>query len=169
MFSNAGVEPVRSNQYEVLIQSLFRATDYGVLTTDLEGKDILCNPRFGTLFGIDPEIVAQLPQEEMRRFALSCMKDPTAFTVLMDRLYADPRLEFEDEVELIAPRVSVLRRHSGPVLDSDGCVIGRFWTFLDITETRRLQAEVASYTRRLEERLEQQAMALKAAQERLLE
>ncbi len=160
---------MRSDQYETLIQALFRATDYGVLMTDLEGKDILCNPRFGWLFGIEPNVVARLPQEEMRRFALSRMKHPEAYIALMERLYADPLLEFEDEIELVAPRISILRRHSGPVLDASGCVIGRFWTFLDVTETRRLQGEVESYTHRLEERLEQQAMALRAAQERLLE
>jgi signal transduction histidine kinase len=160
---------VRSDRYEILIQSLFRATDYGVLMTDLDGKDILCNPRFGAIFDVDPDQVAQLPQEEMRRLALNRMKDPDAYVKLMDRLYADPRLEFEDEVELVAPCPMVVRRHSGPVLDGDNCVIGRFWTFLDITETCRLREEVASYTHRLEERLEQQAMALKAAQESILE
>jgi signal transduction histidine kinase len=78
-------------------------------------------------------------------------------------------MEFQDEIALTHPHKSVLRRHSAPILNGEGAVIGRLWTFLDITETRRLQSEVALYARRLEERLEQQACELKAAQERLLE
>ena len=72
-------------------------------------------------------------------------------------------------IALKRPQESVLRRHSAPILDGEGAVIGRLWTFLDVTETRRLQSEVALYARRLEERLEQQACELKAAQESLLE
>src|SRR5207237_612699 len=87
---------LRSAQYEPLIQALFQATDYGVLMTDLAGTDILCNPRFGVLFGLEPEAVVHLPREEVRRFALARVKDPDRFNALMDRVYADPWLEFED-------------------------------------------------------------------------
>src|SRR5690348_8002335 len=125
---------LQSAHYEPLIQALFRATDYGVLMTDVEGTDILCNPRFSALFDIDPELVANLPREEMRRLALERVKDRESFNALVDRAYADPWLEFADDIELIAPRACILRRHTGPVLDAEGNVLGRFWTFLDVTE-----------------------------------
>ncbi|MDX1932887.1 MAG: ATP-binding protein [Capsulimonadales bacterium] len=160
---------LRSAQYEPLIQALFRATDYGVLMTDTEGTDILCNPRFGVLFGIDAETVVRLPREEVRAIALSRVRDADAFGATMERAYADPRLEFEDDIEVIYPGNTVLRRHTAPVLDTEGRVLGRVWTFLDVTETRRLQAEVGSYAKHLELRLAQQAEALKTAHDELLE
>jgi len=159
---------LRSAEYEPLIQALFRATDYGVLMTDLEGTDILCNPRFGVLFGLEPEQVVQMRREEVRRMALTRVKDPEGFNTLIERVYTDPWLEFQDEIEVVFPRERVLRRHTAPVLDIDGRVLGRVWTFLDITETRRLQTEVASYARHLEERLKAQAVALQAAHAELL-
>lgn len=161
--------PLEGVHLAPLLKALFRATDYGVLMTDLGGTDILCNPRFGVLFGVDPEDIVRLPREQVRKIALSRVADPLAFTELVERAYADPWLEFEDEIMLKAPRHSILRRHTGPVLDEEGAVLGRIWTFLDVTETRQLQAEVASYTSLLEEKLQQQALALQSAQKQLLE
>jgi signal transduction histidine kinase len=155
--------------YQHLVLALFRSTDYGVLMTDTSGTDLLCNPRFGVLVGMDPDSVGRLPREEMRRIALDRVKDQAAFNALMDRVDADPYLELEDDIELKAPRECCLRRHTAPVIDENGVLLGRVWTFLDVTETRRLQAESISYEKRLEERLEQQAAELQAAQQRLLE
>lgn len=160
---------VQRSHYQHLIHALFRATDYGVLMTDTEGTDLLCNPRFGVLFGMDPRNVGRLPRDEMRLIALDRVKDEAGFAALMDRVYADPLLEHEDDIELKSPRNSFLRRHTAPVLDENGVLLGRLWTFLDVTETRRLQAESVQYEKRLEERLEQQAAELRAAQENLLE
>src|SRR5579859_2216464 len=75
---------LRSVEYEPLIQALFRATDYGVLMTDLKGTDILCNPRFGILFGLEPEQVVQMRREEVRRMALARVKDPEGFNTLIE-------------------------------------------------------------------------------------
>jgi signal transduction histidine kinase len=160
---------VQNHHSEALVQALLQATDYGVLVTDLQGNDILCNPRFGTLFGVDAAAIPTMPREQVRQLALDCVRDPQAFIALVEHAYAQPMMEFQDEIALKRPHESVLRRHSAPILDSRGAVIGRLWTFLDVTETRRLQSEVAQYARRLEDRLEQQARELRAAQESLLE
>jgi two-component system sensor histidine kinase HydH len=137
--------------------------------TDTAGTDLFCNPRFGLLVGMDPDKVGRLPREEMRRIALDRVKDGAAFNELMERVDADPLLEYEDDIELKSPRACCLRRHTAPVFDENGVLLGRVWTFLDVTETRRLQAESVQYEKRLEERLEQQAAALQAAQAKLLE
>ena len=71
--------------YHHLIQALFSATDYGVLMTDIAGTDLLCNPRFGILFGMDTDKVGRLPRDEMRRIALDRVKDQEGFTALMDQ------------------------------------------------------------------------------------
>lgn len=160
---------MQNSHYEALAQALLQATDYGVLVTDLQGNDILCNPRFGVLFGVDAAAIPQMPRAEVRALALERVQEPEAFLEQIERAYAEPKMEFQDEVELKRPRESVLRRHSAPILDCEGGVIGRLWTFLDVTETRRLQSEVAQHARQLEERLEQQACELREAQESLLE
>src|SRR5258708_3820168 len=139
------------------------------MVTGVEGEEIFWNPRFGTLFGVDTREIVQLPREEVRQLALARVVDQKAFILMIEQAYADPLMEFQDEVALKFPAQCILRRHSAPILNDDGVVIGRVWTFLDITETRRLQAESANYAQMLEERLAQQAEELKAAQEQLLE
>lgn len=160
---------MQNSHSEALVQALLQATDYGVLVTDLQGNDILCNPRFGTLFDVDAAAIPQMPRAEVRRLALERVQDPRGFIAMIEQAYARPMLEFQDEVALIRPHPTVLRRHSAPILDGQGNVIGRLWTFLDITETKRLQAEVAQYAQHLEARLEQQSHELHATQESLLE
>lgn len=137
--------------------------------TDLSGTDLLCNHRFAELFGIDANVVGVLPREEMRRLALERVKDPAEFADVIERVYRDPDLEREDEIEVAVPSARILRRHTAPVRNTNGQLVGRIWTFLEVTETKRLQAEVESHARRLEERLRQQAAELQSAQQILLE
>ncbi len=158
-----------TNEYETLVQALLRSTDYGVLVTDLNGVDIFCNPRFGTLFGLEPDQILNLPRGKARKLAIARVQFPNDFIDPMERAYADPLMEFQDEVFLKRPKESVLRRHSAPILNTAKEVIGRVWTFLDVTETRTLQAEAAQYARTLEDKLGQQALELKLAQKRILE
>lgn len=152
-----------------IIQALLRSTKQGVLMTDHHKNDILCNPRFAELFDVDPELIVRMPSSEVRRMAMVRIKDPDAFSAEMERIYADPEMEQEDEIELNTTPPRFLRRSTGPVRDAQGKNIGRFWTFEDITELRRLQAEVESYALYLEDKVRIQAEKLQEAQEKLLE
>src|SRR2546421_11055277 len=144
------ISPIVAGIETPVIHALLCSTDQGVLMTDHQGTDVLCNPRFGELFGLDPEVVVRSSREEVRRMALGSVKDPAEFIALLERIYADPTLEREDEIELNTDPPRVLRRYTGPVLDSAGRNLGRVWTFQDITENRPLRAEVESYAARLE-------------------
>ncbi len=159
--------PTKHNN--VFLQALFQATDYGILMTDVHGTDLLCNDRFAVLFGIDPAIVGVLPRAEMRRLALERVKDPAEFSEVIERVYGDPTLEQEDEIEVCIPSPRILRRHTAPVRHASGEIVGRIWSFLDITETRRLQTQVKTHAVQLELRLEEQALELQNAQQILLE
>lgn len=152
-----------------IIQALLRSTKQGILMTDHNKNDILCNPRFAELFDVDPKLVVRLPGSEVRRMALVRVKDPEAFSVEIERIYADPELEQEDEIELSTTPPRFLHRSTGPVRDAQGSNIGRFWTFEDITEIKRLQSEVQNYALFLEDKVRQQAEKLQEAHEKLLE
>ncbi|HZT43223.1 MAG TPA: ATP-binding protein [Chthonomonadaceae bacterium] len=159
-WSGIALSPLVAGSEASIIQALLGATDHGILMTDLRGMDVVCNPRFGELFGLDPQIVVRSTRDEVRRMALQRVKDPEGFTTVMERLYADPLREHEDEIELNSVPPRILRRYSGPVFDAQGQNIGRVWTFKDITETRRLQEEVQSYAARLEAQYQKQTRDL---------
>jgi signal transduction histidine kinase len=150
-----------------VIHALLCSTEYGVLMTDHEGNDLLCNPRFGELFDIDPEMVVHATRDVVRSLALQKVKQPDSFLQVLERAYADPQLEFEDEILVRSKPRRVLGRYTGPVLDSDGRNIGRVWTFKDITATRRLERKVRSYSAQLERQVRKQTKDLRLAYENL--
>lgn len=156
------------NDELVLLRALLRATDYGVLLSDSSRQDLVCNRRFCQIFGIDAEDTLPADPEYMREQVLPRLKDPDSFLRTLDEIYADPTRSCEDEIEIILPKRRLLRRYTGPVFDHDGVLIGRLWTFLDITRTRRLENKVHEQASQLREQARQLAASLKNVSGRLV-
>ena len=150
-----------------LLRALLRASDYGVLLSDAARRDLLCNLRFCELFGVSPQTSADDTLQDVRAQVLPRVKFPEEFLQVLEMVYADPHLTREDEVELIAPAPRLLRRYTAPVLDADGALIGRLWTFLDITQTRALEDKVQAQSAQLRVQARQLAAALKTVSGRL--
>lgn len=150
-----------------LLRALLRASDYGVLLSDSTRRDRIGNKRFCDLFGMDSLDTLLSQPDYVRRQLVSRLKDPEGFVRTLDEIYADPKRIVEDEVELTAPRPRLLRRYSAPVLADDGVVIGRLWTFLDITRTRHMEDKVRAQAAQLKEQSRQLAAALKTVTGRL--
>lgn len=125
-----------------LLRALMQSTDYGVLVTDHRGDDLIANRRLGELFDLDPREMVRLEPARVREQTLSRVSDPEAFARRLEAIYEQPDLAAEDEIEVVQPRHRILRRHTAPLTNAAGRNIGRIWTFLDITQTRRLQQEV---------------------------
>ena len=151
----------------LLLRALLRASDYGVLLSDAARRDLLCNLRFCELFDISPQTSADETLHDVRAQVLPRVKFPNEFLQVLEMVYADPHLTREDEVELIAPAPRLLRRYTAPVTDADGALIGRLWTFLDITRTRALEDKVQAQAAQLRVQARQLAAALKTVSGRL--
>lgn len=150
-----------------LLRALLRASDYGVLLSDSARRDLVGNRRFCELFGMDSVDTLRAQPDYVRRQLVSRLKDPEGFIRTLDEIYADPKRVVEDEVELIVPRPRLLRRYTTPVLGDDGAVLGRLWTFLDITRTRSMEDKVRAQAAQLKEQSRQLAVALKNVTGRL--
>lgn len=142
-----------------LLRALLRASDYGVLLSDTQRQDRVCNAKFCEIFGLDPEETIDAPPEIVRSLVLPRLENPEQFLATLDLIYSDPKMSCEDELVLRGTPAVVIRRFSAPVIDDNGAVIGRVWTFLDITKTRRLENKVKAQASQLKE----QARALAAA------
>lgn len=127
---------------EALLRSLLQATDYGILLSGLDRQDILANRRLGELFQCAPDEVVQADPADVRQHARSFVREPERFEEILNETYSDPCCTFEDELALTTDPPRTLRRFTGPVRDRSGQPLGRLWTFLDVTDTKRLQAEV---------------------------
>ncbi len=150
-----------------LLRATLRASDYGVLLSDAARRDLLCNLRFCELFAIPQASNTDDALQDVRAQVLPRVKFPEEFLHVLEMVYADPHLTREDEVELIAPTPRLLRRYTAPVLDAEGELIGRLWTFLDITQTRHLEDKVRAQSAQLRVQAHQLAAALKSANGRL--
>jgi len=150
-----------------LLRALLRASDYGVLLSDSARRDRIGNRRFCEMFGLDSVDTLAAQPDYVRRQLVSRLKDPEGFVRTLDAIYADPKRVVEDEVELLVPRPRLLRRYTAPVLGDDGAVIGRLWTFLDITRARGMEDRVRAQAAQLKEQSKQLAAALKTVTGRL--
>lgn len=151
----------------LLLRALLRASDYGVLLSDAARNDRIGNKRFCEMFGLDSLDTLVNHPDYVRRDLAPRLKDATAFIQTLNDIYADPHCVREDEVELIAPKVRLLRRYTAPVFGEDGALIGRLWTFLDITRTRGMENKVRAQSVQLKEQSKQLAAALKTVTGRL--
>ncbi len=150
-----------------LLRALLRASDYGVLLSDSDRRDRVGNKRFCEMFGMDSLDTLLSQPDYVRRQLVSRLKDPDGFVRTLDAIYADPKRIVEDEVELTTPRPRLLRRYTAPVLADDGAVIGRLWTFLDITRARGMEDKIRAQAAQLKEQSRQLAAALKTVTGRL--
>ena len=143
-YASVALNPRFQRQEATLLNALLQSSDYGVLLSGLDREDILANRRLGELFSVSPQQVVRTDPDAVRAIALSRVRDPDAFEAVLQRMYAEPLRSLEDEIELRDDPPRFLRRYTAPIFDAHGQPVGRLWTFLDITETRRLQSEVQS-------------------------
>ena len=111
----------------------------GILVVDNQGKKILQNQRMNDLWKIPPEIAGNPDDNVQIQFVSSQTKNPRQFEDKVAHLYSHPDEISRDEIELIDN--TVLDRYSSPVRDKAGKHYGRIWTFRDITEGRKLEAQ----------------------------
>jgi len=155
------------NDELLLLRALLRASDYGVLLSDASRRDQLCNRRFCEIFQLDSLDTLQSQPDYVRTQLAPRLKDPEGFLATLAYVYADPLRILEDEVELIAPRHRLLRRYTAPVTNDHGDIIGRLWTFLDITRARGMERKIQAQAAQLKEQSRQLAAALKTVTGRL--
>ena len=92
------------------------------------------------------EIVASKDDEKALNFVLAQLTDPDAFVRKVRELYAHPGEESFDVLEFKDGRV--FERYSQPHRIGDE-VIGRVWSFRDVSERRKLESRLLR-TQRME-------------------
>ncbi len=111
----------------------------GILVVDNQGRKILQNERMNALWKIPPHVAEDKDDAKQIAFVASQTKDPVQFAAKVTQLYSHRDQVSRDEIELVAG--TILDRYSSPVRDKAGKYYGRIWTFRDITEQRKLEAQ----------------------------
>jgi PAS domain S-box-containing protein len=124
-----------------LNHALLDASIDGIRLVDLDGRTILSNSVIEELttdvFGLPRD--ATLPE---RSSISSRLEEPERYLATMETIASNPAAETEDVFEL-ADLGRVFQRHTGPVRDSSGALIGRIIIVREITAARVAEREAA--------------------------
>ena len=121
-----------------LLQATLDSTADGILVVDAKGRVSNYNRRFLEMWRIPPEVAAAGPDEGVVEFVLHQLTDPDAFC----------NLAASNADDLVCADGRVIERDSQPQrLGAE--VVGRVWTFRDVTEHRRAERLLADREARL--------------------
>ena len=125
---------------ETNLNAILESTADGILAVDNNGKVIKTNKRFAELWRVPQSLIDSADDDGLLHHVVSQLIDPERFLAKVHALYISAEegrdtLHFKDE--------RVFERYSAPII-MDGNIVGRVWSFHDITA--RTQAETAAAT-----------------------
>ena len=123
-----------------LLHATLDATADGVLVVDNEGRITSFNRRFVEIWGIPDEILESRDDARAIAYVLEQLHDPDGFTAKVAELYATPTAESYDTLHFKDGRV--IERFS-QAQRVHGEIVGRVWSFRDVTERRSLEDALA--------------------------
>ena len=129
-----------------LLQATLEATNEGLLVVDRDRAITRYNNKFIEMWRVPKTIALQGSSRQMVDFVQSQLKAPEDFARKVTDLYDDPEAESFDTLEFRDGRV--FERYSGPQRLGDA-VVGRVWSFRDVTERRRAEESVRASEKEL--------------------
>ena len=123
-----------------LLNATIESTADGLLVVDITRRVASFNKKFAEIWHLPESMLQGRDDTAIIDFAVAQVKDPEAFLTQIDELYAQSEIESTDTIEFKDGRV--FERFSKPQY-VDGVVVGRVWSFSDITDQKRLEHDLA--------------------------
>jgi len=131
---------------ETGLQATLESTTDGILAVDNKGKVIKANRRFAELWRIPQSLMDAGDDRVLLDFVLKQLSDPDAFLKKVQLLYSTDAVEMD---MLAFKDGRIFERYTSP-MKMEGAVIGRVWSFRDITERKRQEEELKQKNSELE-------------------
>ncbi len=127
------IRDILDRDAHALLTSTMNGVNIGIMLTSLDHVTLAVNERFGEIWGVDPHRVVQGEVAEIRDMVAVRIPDVKAWEDQLEHVYSDISRSQTDELVLTNPGLVILR-FTGPVRDETGKIVGRLWTFEDITD-----------------------------------
>lgn len=122
-----------------LLAATLESTADGILVVDTLGQITSYNARFAELWHLSESILSSRSDEVLLAAVQGQLKDAESFQNKVAELYANPSAESNDVIEFKDGRI--YERYSQPQR-VDGTIVGRVWSFRDVTEAKRTEEEL---------------------------
>lgn len=130
-----------------MMRATFESTTDAILVTDAKGRVTDYNEKYAVTWRLPRELMRSRPHRELLSINAKQFVDPDSFLRRVDAIYASSPPETSDVLELVDGRV--FERFT-KIQVVEGAVVGRVWSFRDITEARRAEEALREETRILE-------------------
>jgi PAS domain S-box-containing protein len=121
-----------------MLSATLESTSNAILVTDEKGKVLSYNKNLVDMWKIPPEVMESLDHQNLLRVTARQFKDPEQFRKRVDNIYATSPPESLDLLETADGRV--FERYS-KIQGIENRNVGRVWSFREITERKRAEAE----------------------------
>jgi two-component system, sensor histidine kinase and response regulator len=130
-----------------LLSATLESTADGILVVTADGRIAGSNERFAILWGIPAELTDSHDDGRVMAFVLDQLANPDSFVDKVRELYADPGAESLDVLDFRDGRT--FERYSRPQRVGEE-IVGRVWSFRDVTSRRRAQDQAREALAQLE-------------------
>jgi len=146
-----------------MLSATLESTADGILVVNKDGKIANYNQRYVEMFHIPEPVMKSQDDRKLVEFIQKQVKDPEAYYKRTRELFTHPELERLDLLEF--KDGSVFERYSRPQQTGEE-VIGRVISFRDVTERKRAEEKLKSYSKNLEGLVDAKIKELGQSEER---
>ena len=136
------------------LRAILDSTNDGILAVDASGKTIFSNRRFSELWRIPQSLADTGDDNAMLIFVLEQLADPDGFLRKVKRLYSTAEIRSDT---ILFKDGRLFERYTVPMMDGDS-VIGRLWSFRDITDRKQSEEEKEKLRTQLQQALKMEAI-----------
>ncbi len=122
-----------------LLAATLEATADGIVVVNKSKKITHYNKKFVEMWNIPKPVLNKRDDSKLRSFMFNGLNDPDAYKRVTEEIYNDEEKTSFDFLEFTDGRV--FERYSQPQR-SEGKVLGRVWSYQDITERRKAEREL---------------------------